>query len=129
MSDEKWTSGEWSIEFGEGIKIRAPDNGAIASLGMLKERFGSLGRRDDNEVRANAHLIAASPDMAKALAAIRITPPDGDGTVWLAINAGGLHALIRVGEADRIPSIVVRAAQAFEGMRSAALAAARGEQA
>jgi len=76
MTDEtKYTPGPWSVRstgFGEyQISAPASDGGDDWSVGMA---FGAAGFHEiDGEVesRANAHLIAAAPDLLKCLKELR----------------------------------------------------------
>ena len=64
----KHTAGPWAAEFGEAYKVRAQqDGGLVAILFHLKGQFGMSGRRDGDEVAANARLIAAAPELFEAL--------------------------------------------------------------
>ena len=63
MTDQpKWTPGPWRVLNDEAIKVASSD-GSLATVTHIHLR----GRRDTSEVEANAHLIAAAPDMAEAL--------------------------------------------------------------
>jgi hypothetical protein len=64
------TPSPWVYESGEGRNIRAPDGGRIAQICHLRGWYGLEGRRNDEEVRANAHLIAAAPELLEVLKAI-----------------------------------------------------------
>lgn len=64
----KHTPGPWIPDFGEAYRVRAQlDGGQVAVMTNLKGQFGLAGRRDGNEVAANAALIAAAPDLLAAL--------------------------------------------------------------
>ena len=67
VSESKHTPGPWVADFGEAFHIREADKGRIASLVFAKGHFGFKGRRDANEVAANARLISAAPDLLEAL--------------------------------------------------------------
>jgi len=58
MSGAQHTPGPWSVLNDEAIKIKAHD-GTLATVTHLHLR----GRRDTNQVEANARLIAACPTM------------------------------------------------------------------
>lgn len=61
----EWTPGIWVSKFDETYTIRNGDDHLIANCTFLK---GHMGRRTGEEVAANAHLIAAAPDLYEALA-------------------------------------------------------------
>lgn len=84
MSDEKWTAGPWRLETvptnnGQGSCHKI---GPFPSLGIYSETWACVyadsmrigidygHSKVGDELLANAHLIAASPRLAKALAAI-----------------------------------------------------------
>ena len=59
----KWTGGEWKLDVETGGIFRA--NGSIA---QVRRRDASVGSRErDVEAQANAHLIAAGPQLYEAL--------------------------------------------------------------
>lgn len=55
----KHTPGPWNTEFGETYTVRDVDGGRIAICTNLKGRHGLGGRRDGDEVAANASRIVA----------------------------------------------------------------------
>ncbi len=59
----KHTPGPWLVRPDEAIAIRAEDGSLLATLGWSNGRHFAKGRRDANEVYANAHLIAAAPEL------------------------------------------------------------------
>jgi hypothetical protein len=63
----KHTPGPWAIEAGESYKIRAGHGGYVCTLGWLRGQHGSGGRIDAEEVGANAALLAAAPELLRAL--------------------------------------------------------------
>lgn len=66
----KHTPGPWTPEFGEAYRVRAQqDGGQVAIMMNLKGRHGLAGRRNGDEVAANARLIAAAPELLEALKA------------------------------------------------------------
>lgn len=67
MSESKYTPGLWTVESDEGTIVRDCDGGAVCQLKYLRGRYGLNGRRTDEEVSANARLIAAAPELLKAL--------------------------------------------------------------
>jgi hypothetical protein len=62
-----YTPGPWSYEMPDEVVVRAPDGGRLAQLLFLRGRHGTLGRRNTDEVIANARLIASAPDLLDAL--------------------------------------------------------------
>lgn len=67
----KHTPGPWTPEFGEAYRVRAQqDGGQVAIMMNLKGQHGLAGRRNGDEVAANARLIAAAPELLDALQAI-----------------------------------------------------------
>ena len=67
MSDAKWTPGPWKAHFAEAYVVTGPDRGRVAMMMNLKGPHGMGGRRSGDEAAANARLIAAAPDLYKAL--------------------------------------------------------------
>ena len=67
MTKAKHTPGSWRADFGEAFHIRPNDGCTLAQVTFLKGRGGLSGRRDAEEVAANARLIAAAPDLLEAL--------------------------------------------------------------
>lgn len=63
----KYTPGPWEAEFGETYNVRDAGGGRLAMLTNLKGAYGMGGRRNGDEVAANARLIAAAPDLLEAL--------------------------------------------------------------
>jgi hypothetical protein len=53
-----FTPGPWHADFGETFRIREGDGSSVAYTQFVHLR----GRRDTEEVTANARLIAAAPD-------------------------------------------------------------------
>lgn len=71
MSEMKHTPGPWTPEFGEAYRVRAQqDGGQVAIMMNLKGRHGLAGRRNGDEVAANARLMAAAPELMDALKAL-----------------------------------------------------------
>ena len=69
------TPGEWFVASPEGTLVYSRgDEGAICQLKFLKGRHGLGGRRDPDEVDANARLIATAPKMLKALRRLLYAP-------------------------------------------------------
>jgi hypothetical protein len=65
--ETKHTPGPWTPEFGEAYRVRTQqDGGQVAILMNLKGRHGLAGRRNGDEVAANARLIAAAPELLEA---------------------------------------------------------------
>ena len=79
MTSAPWTPGPWTVH-----KSRTTDDvGIIGGGGCLAECFSEIRRKNENAVReqeANAHLIAAAPDLYAAL----------DGLLGL-LDAGSLY--------------------------------------
>lgn len=68
MSEAKFTSGEWKVSNnGETLKVKTGDQTTVCQLTFLKGAHGMKGRKPEGEAKANAHLIAAAPDMYEAL--------------------------------------------------------------
>lgn len=66
--ETKHTPGPWTPEFGEAYRVRAQqDGGQVAIMKNLKGRHGFAGRRNGDEVAANARLMAAAPELLEAL--------------------------------------------------------------
>ena len=65
----KFTKGEWKSDYYD-----------VKSNGKLIADCGFSSEGCDKEEQANAHLIAAAPDMYKLLE--RFLPMDGDGNGW-----------------------------------------------
>lgn len=61
------TPGPWTADLGEAFHIRDTRGGSLAQLKFLKGRGGLAGRRNGDEVAANARLIAAAPKLLDAL--------------------------------------------------------------
>jgi len=62
----KPTPGPWAPIFKEAYYVQASDLGHIAILTNLKGAYGLGGRRNGDEVAANARLISAAPDLLEA---------------------------------------------------------------
>jgi hypothetical protein len=62
MTDQH-TPGPWLVDFGETTSVRLSDGSRVASVAHLR----LYSRAAASEVAANAHLIAAAPDMLEAL--------------------------------------------------------------
>jgi len=68
MSDTKFTKGEWFISdstTNKDISIWSSESNCITSI-----NYGFWDENHQDELKANAHLIAAAPDMYKALEAL-----------------------------------------------------------
>lgn len=61
MTERKWTPGPWWCEDEFGVTSNA-HHGYVANTG-----FGPDTSQGDMEAKANAHLIAAAPDLYEAL--------------------------------------------------------------
>ena len=62
---DKYTLGEW-IAVGDWVELADDTRADICSVNPCDFGQGSYGRNDE-EMRANAHLIAAAPDLLAAL--------------------------------------------------------------
>ena len=75
---EKWTKGPWEIR-----KYKDPYGSRVMAVEILKDEIivAKLGIELDDECKANAHLIAAAPDLYDALELIygRLLMSDRDG--------------------------------------------------
>jgi len=73
MSGEKFTPGPWHLEAGETLKIVCNKGSKIANAVFV----WLTGRRTEEEAKANAHLIAAAPELYDELKkAIRYIPEE-----------------------------------------------------
>jgi hypothetical protein len=61
------TPGPWVYKGGETTTIREADGSMICQMKFLTGPHGLGGRRSNDEVDANARLIAAAPDMLAEL--------------------------------------------------------------
>ena len=60
----KHTAGEWYATFEDSYRVRSTASGMTV---CILTHLSKSGRVADEEVKANAHLIAALPDMLDAL--------------------------------------------------------------
>lgn len=61
---EGHTPGPFEVsDHGEAIQIYASDGGRVGFLTRLRGPFGAQGRRSGTEVRSNANLFAAAPEL------------------------------------------------------------------
>ena len=74
MSESKYTPGPWEPAWHEGDHGRAtvkqkrdPDNPMYVPIAAVCELYSNPGSRYFNEAEANAHLIAAAPEMLEML--------------------------------------------------------------
>jgi hypothetical protein len=91
MSTQAHTPGPWRIESvgDETLEIWAHPRIAVGQL------YGQNGPNESDIVRANAHLIAAAPDMLAALkAAQQRLNESGTGEMGLIDTIHAVHALI-----------------------------------
>jgi hypothetical protein len=68
MSNENWTKGEWEIleyDSFDGVTIGQPAGYGYYHIASAPERGD--GGEDDEEMNANANLIAAAPDLYLAV--------------------------------------------------------------
>ncbi|MDR6182001.1 hypothetical protein [Asaia bogorensis] len=65
---EKWTPGPWIVGKGAGYFIKRP-NARMAHLVGMTPEFSGVGAEsgNDEEARANAHLMATSPELYDTL--------------------------------------------------------------
>jgi len=63
MSENKFTPGPWHVGYGEAIRIYDLKGNSLA----IATNIHMYGRRNVNEVEANANLIAAAPELLEAL--------------------------------------------------------------
>ena len=83
MSEQpKFTPGPWRVLNDDAIKVAAKD-GSLATVTHIHLR----GRRDTNEVEANAHLIAAAPKMADYVKRKADEGCEEAARIWGQINA------------------------------------------
>lgn len=57
------TPGPWRYEAPDEVSIKDASGGRVAILTNLRGALGMSGRRDPNEVIANARLCATAPDL------------------------------------------------------------------
>lgn len=75
----KYTPGPWKAHFEEAYFVTGPDLGRVAIMMNLKGAHGLGGRRSGDESAANAHLIAAAPEMLEALRLAHVYINGGTG--------------------------------------------------
>lgn len=88
MTKAQHTKGPWGPEFEESYNVRAPDGGLVAICTNLKGRHATLGRRNNDEVASNTHLIAAAPELLEALERIVANLDEGDFISTTRIDEG-----------------------------------------
>lgn len=86
-----------------------------------------MGHGHANRDKANAHLIAAAPELNSVATNFQITGPDDDGLVWLILHGNGVSgkAMFNLGSANQLATKV---ALELEADRLAATKKAAGEQ-
>ena len=62
----KYSTEAWRVDFGECVKIKSV-SGTIATVSHIYTTKHAVGRRTPSEVRANANLLAAAPEMLSLL--------------------------------------------------------------
>lgn len=72
MSAAKHTPAPWRYEAPDEVCIKDADGGRVAILTNLRGALGMSGRRDPNEVIANARLIATAPELLEALRRLEV---------------------------------------------------------
>ena len=81
MSETKFTKGDWEIDERWVDRVFCDDStGSLVAVTGGKE-FTTI-RRSEEEVTANAHLIAAAPLMYELLESIRVTEQISGGDMW-----------------------------------------------
>jgi hypothetical protein len=129
MSEAKFTKGPWKIE----TYHETDDFGCVRPITFIEnaecQTICEIDSADHgiDEFDANAHLIAAAPDMYAVASNFEIQGPDDDGMVWLVLHgrkATG-RAMVRIGHKSLICAQV---ALKLEADRAAALRKARGEE-
>jgi len=85
MSELKASPGAWSAAFEEAVRVKC-SRGTVATVSQVSLLYG----RTKEEVAANAHLIAAAPDLyeehaawARSITSILIKLLDGDAELAL----------------------------------------------
>lgn len=68
--ETKWTPGPWTFVSAETLAIKDANMNTLATANLLHLR----GRRPIEECEANAHLIAAAPDLYSTLEWLRDNP-------------------------------------------------------
>jgi hypothetical protein len=88
QNERPWTPGPWPIEYSDyGDELWFGGSGC--GLYRIGERIAYLGGDGDDPEKkavmdANAHLIAASPELYEALEAVRNSPVGGSGQLIIA---------------------------------------------
>ena len=89
---EKWTKGPWEIR-----KYKDPYGSRVMAVEILTDEIivAKLGIELDDECKANAHLIAAAPDLYDALELIygRLLMSDRDGGSRITAEDGEMAEL------------------------------------
>lgn len=140
--DKKHTDGPWFIEENATQINEADVDGEGWTSKTFCIRKEKLGKKicemsawswqnpvsylsDPQEVKANAKLIAAAPDLEAVASNFEITGPDADGLVWLVLHGNGTtgKAAFSLGSSENVAGKV---ALFLEDDRRAALFKARG---
>lgn len=115
MSETKHTPGPWSVFVSEGILIAKEDDYADGHNQMAITVASRHGLISHNEALANAHLIAAAPEMVEALAPFADAlkgnwshQPD-DMEIVLGPHASDLRMKVTLGDLRRARSALSRA--------------------
>ena len=80
MSSTKWAQGEWVVKHRNNHELQTAFIGVV--IGNEFYDFGFANREDD---KANAHLIAAAPDLYAALEALQ---GEISNELWQSVDAG-----------------------------------------
>lgn len=126
----KHTPGPWVRDARSGLEcdVRASSGRKVALCWGLASNNATNYRVDYRaECDANAHLIAAAPELLAIAQNFEITGPDDDGLMWLVLHGNGTtgRAMFNLGSKDQLAGKV---AAALEEDRLSAIAKATGDQ-
>ena len=77
----KYTPGPWTAHFEEAYFVTGIDGGRVAMITHSKGPYGVGGRRSAEETAANCRLMAAAPDLLKALTRLEFAAQCRDNTL------------------------------------------------